>query len=204
MYNFGILGYIKIESHRGYVTTIELMFITIRTDNGKEVIVPNSTIVSDVLTNYSRYPFLRIKIPFSLPAGSDFPAIKKQAEEILRHNPLLLKDQPIAVTFKAIDEGYVTLDAIGYVTIENHERCKHLMYEELATKLPILLPDNYQVVSSDADDVAPPVNSTRSDSFQRVNSSSQSAVLPAAHDIQENASSDNEQEDSSNSAILHK
>lgn len=60
---FKIGDYIQVAGHRGYVTTIELMFTTIRTDNQKEAVIPNATIVEDTITNYTKYPYVRVKYP---------------------------------------------------------------------------------------------------------------------------------------------
>ncbi|UNT92468.1 mechanosensitive ion channel family protein [Allobaculum sp. Allo2] len=96
---FKIGDYIQVAGHRGYVTTIELMFTTIRTDNQKEAVIPNATIVEDTITNYTKYPYVRVKVPFSVAVGNDMTKIRTEALELMKQNTLLEKASPATLPF---------------------------------------------------------------------------------------------------------
>lgn len=129
---FKVGDYIKISNHKGIVTAVELMFTTIRTDNGKEVVVPNNLLVSDILTNMSREPYRRITIPFPVPAPGDIRGYQNKARQIIAENPYLLKKPEAVVTVQGFAEGYVNLLLIGYVDIENYEKCHYSLCQQLA------------------------------------------------------------------------
>lgn len=133
---FNVNDYIKIGEHRGVVTAIELMFITIRTDNGKEIVIPNSTIVEDMIVNYSKYPALRLKVPFQMPVGMDYEQVRKQVLALMEDNPYFLKDKPVDVLVTSMTTSEVTLKVIGFVQVSQMEACRHLVYQELSRGIP--------------------------------------------------------------------
>lgn len=133
---FKIGDFIAVAGHKGYVESIELMFTTLRTNNDKEIIVPNSTIVSDTITNFSAYPALRIRAKFSAPAGSDFPKLSASVRKLLDENPYLIQSQPKEVAVFSVISGYITLEALGYTTTPQYEKCRRRMMEDLVMKLP--------------------------------------------------------------------
>lgn len=132
---FKVGDYIQVSSHKGLVTAIELMFTTIRTDNGKEAVVPNSDMVEDLIVNYSKYPSIRIKAPFSLPVGHDYLKIKNEILEMMKVNPYFDRTKPVDVVFTALTNSNVTMEVVGYVQVESMEECKHLIYQDLASGL---------------------------------------------------------------------
>lgn len=133
---FNVNDYIKIGDHRGVVTAIELMFITIRTDNGKEIVIPNSTIVEDMIVNYSKNPALRLKVPFQMPVGMDYELVRKQALALMEDNPYFLKDKPVDVLVTSMSTSGVMMKVIGFVQVSQMEACRHLVYQELSRGLP--------------------------------------------------------------------
>ena len=133
---FNVGDYIKVANHRGVVTAIELMFITIRTDNGKEIVIPNSTIVEDMIINYSKYPALRLKIPFVLPIGMDYEQVRKRALSLMKDNPYFIKDKPVDVLVTNMTSSGVEMKVVGFVLVSQMEVCKNLVYQELSRGLP--------------------------------------------------------------------
>lgn len=132
---FKVGDYIRISNHKGIVTTIELMFTTIRTDNGKEVVIPNNLLVTDMLTNYSKEPSRRISIQFPVPVPADLETIEKQALEIASKNEYLLKDPQPSVTVQGFAEGYINMLLIGYVDWQNYEKCHYSICHEMAENM---------------------------------------------------------------------
>lgn len=137
---FKVGDYIKISTHKGVVTTIELMFTTIRTDNGKEVVIPNNLLVTDMLTNYSKQPNRRISIMFPVPVPAHVEDIEKQALQIAQKNEFLLKDPAPSVTVQGFAEGYINMLLIGYVEWQNYEKCHYSICHEMAQNM-----DFYQI-----------------------------------------------------------
>ena len=134
---FQVNDYIKIDNHKGTVTAVDIMFTTLRTDNSKEVIIPNSTIVSDTLVNYSRYPSLRLKVHFSLPVGQSLEKIRKTVCQKLDKNPYLLHDQPVDLKVQSVNYESINFEIIAHVLAKNFEIAKQQINEDLCTTLPL-------------------------------------------------------------------
>ncbi len=133
---FQVNDYIKVANHKGFVTAVDIMFTTVKTDNSKEVIIPNSTIVSDTLVNYSKYPSLRLKVHFSLPLGQNIDQIRGLVCEKLSTNPFLIQGEPIDVMVQSVTYQYMTLEISAHVLVQNYEAAKRRINEELCEVIP--------------------------------------------------------------------
>ena len=134
---FKVGDYVRIAPHKGIVTAIEIMFVTIRTDNGKEVIIPNATIIEDMVINYSRLPHIRIRTPFAVPIGENYAQVKAEVLRLMKENPYFVEGEPFYVTMNGITSSAVEMEVIGQVTVDNLEPCKHWIYEVIATQMEI-------------------------------------------------------------------
>ena len=71
---FVIGDYVQIESQEGVVSRIEILFTVLQTFDHQEIIVPNSTAVSEILINYSKEKYRRIHISFPVALETDVDA----------------------------------------------------------------------------------------------------------------------------------
>ena len=70
---FRIGDTIEISGHTGEVREISFRTTQLRTPDGREVIVPNASLMTDAVVNFSRYPMRRATIGLSVaadPAGA--------------------------------------------------------------------------------------------------------------------------------------
>ncbi len=134
---FKVGDYVRIAPHKGVVTAIEIMFVTIRTDNGKEVIIPNSSIIEDMVINYSRLPHIRLRAPFSVPIGENYAQLKEEVLRLMKENPYFVKGEPFYVTMNGITSSAVEMEVIGQVMVNDLEPCKHWIYEVIATQMEV-------------------------------------------------------------------
>ncbi len=134
---FKVGDYVRIAPHKGVVTAIEIMFVTIRTDNGKEVIIPNASIIEDMVINYSRLPHIRIRAPFAVPIGENYAQLKEEVLRLMKENPYFVEGEPFYVTMNGITSSAVEMEVIGQVTVNNLEPCKHWIYEVIATQMEV-------------------------------------------------------------------
>lgn len=65
---FRIGDTIQVGAHTGEVQEISFRTTQLRTEDGREVIVPNGTLMTDAVVNLSRYPMRRATIWLQLPA----------------------------------------------------------------------------------------------------------------------------------------
>lgn len=175
---FKVGDYVRIAPHKGVVTAIEIMFVTIRTDNGKEVIIPNSSIIDDMVINYSKLPYLRIRTPFEVPIGENYAQIKAEVIRLMEQNPYFVKGEKFYVTMNGITSSAVEMEVIGQVTIENLEPCKHWIYEVIATQLEV-----YNTYEPDQENILIlPSNTPSSNAAPDPSSLPMPGALPSTYD----------------------
>ncbi|GAC1358842.1 MAG: hypothetical protein NVS4B8_27680 [Herpetosiphon sp.] len=92
---FGLDDRIKVGLHEGIVTDINLRAMSLRTNDGHEVLIPNTEVYAGPITNLSRYAVRRITIPFSLPRMVEAEAALPRLEAALKDSGVV--DRTIAV-----------------------------------------------------------------------------------------------------------
>jgi small-conductance mechanosensitive channel len=76
--------FIKIEDKKGKIIDINFLNTHIRTDDGDIILIPNSKLISEEITNYSKSQIKRIKFNFTL--GSENYKYIDELEEYLTKN----------------------------------------------------------------------------------------------------------------------
>jgi small-conductance mechanosensitive channel len=93
---FSVGDIIKSGDVFGYVESIDLLSVHIRTSDNKLVRLPNEVALKQSLSNLTYYPIKRIDCVLSLPYSVDVEHAKNQIQQIIANNSFFLKD-PAAV-----------------------------------------------------------------------------------------------------------
>ena len=88
--------YIEAAGASGSVCDINIFTTTLKTPDNKTVIVPNASITSDTICNYSAQSTRRLDMVFGCGYGDDLKKAKKVLEKIIKDNSLVLKN-PVPV-----------------------------------------------------------------------------------------------------------
>jgi len=91
--SFEIGDLLKIDDKTGIVQDIDLLALKIRTFDNKLIRIPNETLVSNIVTNITKYPIRRLDISLSVSYGDDLTKTEEALLEATRSNPLIL-DEP--------------------------------------------------------------------------------------------------------------
>lgn len=85
--------YIELDSGlRGEIREINVTSTVVTTNDGIEVIIPNSEMVSNRIVNWTlRDPYRRVHVPFSVPFGSDVDKVTKIIVEAAKKVPSTLQ-----------------------------------------------------------------------------------------------------------------
>lgn len=89
---FKIGDYIEAAGTAGSVKEISIFTTTLETPDHKKVIIPNSSIASDNITNYSANKTRRLDLVFGCGYDDDIKKAKDVLEKIVKANKLVLKD----------------------------------------------------------------------------------------------------------------
>ncbi len=105
----------------GYGGTVEVINVRtteLRTWDGLVVILPNASILSNPITNYTRARRRRIEIPVGVGYGSDLDLARSAAIEAVRVVPGFVEDPAPAVAFDAFGDSAINLTVYFWVDVE--------------------------------------------------------------------------------------
>ncbi|MGN1394338.1 MAG: mechanosensitive ion channel family protein [Succinivibrionaceae bacterium] len=94
---FKVGEYIDVVGQSGTVEEITIFTTSLLTTDNKIIIIPNSSISSGIITNYSRMDKRRVDFTFSIAYGSDIAKAKKTLYDMFSSDPRVLKDTEITV-----------------------------------------------------------------------------------------------------------
>ena len=81
---FSVGDYIGIDGEEGSVKQVEIMFTTLETLNGQEVIIPNATLVSNTVINYTINKKRRVVIDVPVSCDGDYDSFRTEMVKIMK------------------------------------------------------------------------------------------------------------------------
>ena len=91
------------EKTYGIVTKLHARYVSVRTREGKEYLIPNQMIITNRLENWSYSdPYIRIEIPFVISTDSDLLLAKELLLSIANKTDRVKRDPPPCVRFSAL------------------------------------------------------------------------------------------------------
>ena len=103
---FKLDDYIEAAGQEGTVEEIRLVTTRLRTVDNRIIYLPNGTVSSGTIINYSENPVRRLDLSFSLPEGADTEAVRAMLLPLAAHEGRVLKDPaPYAVITGRDDMG---------------------------------------------------------------------------------------------------
>jgi small conductance mechanosensitive channel len=100
---------VTIASFEGTVLSVDLRTTEMRTTDGRIVIIPNASILSNSIINYSRARVRRIELPLRISQGSDLQAARETMLEAVRGVPGFVEEPAPVVAFQALGDTSVDL-----------------------------------------------------------------------------------------------
>lgn len=99
----------------GTVEKIELLSTEICTPDNLTVIIPNSKLTGDKITNYSLRDTRRLDMVLGVNNQADLYKVREILQDILAEEDLVLKDPPAGVTIKELGAASVKVDVEAWV-----------------------------------------------------------------------------------------
>lgn len=103
---FQVGHYIQMDTVEGTVTRVEIMYSTLITMDKKEVVIPNSIMTNNVLTNYTVLGIRRIDFNYTVHYGTDLNAVRTILLETALKTPLVsTSPEPLVVVLQQATNG---------------------------------------------------------------------------------------------------
>ena len=98
---------VQLEDHEGVVRDIGLLQSTVRTYHGADVLVPNSTLVSTTVVNWTREDASqrRVDIPVGVSYGTDSKTVIELLEGVANEHPLVARNPAPKALFLGFGES---------------------------------------------------------------------------------------------------
>ena len=117
---FRVDDYIEAAGYAGTVEEILIVNTKLRTPDNKVVYVPNATLSTTSIVNYSAKDTRRIDFVFSISYQDDFEKAKAIVKQILVDHPLVLSTPEPFVRVSKHNESSIDLTARGWVNKEDY------------------------------------------------------------------------------------
>ncbi len=106
---FEVDDYIESEGFSGTVEEIRVISTRLRTPDNKTIFIPNGTLSSSTIINYSRNQTRRVDLIFRISAEEDPSRAKELIRSVILSDPNVLKDEEISIRIKAQGKAYVPI-----------------------------------------------------------------------------------------------
>ena len=108
---FHVQDNIEIRGMKGRVLELNLRTTRIKTIDGNDIYLPNSVVLKEPVTNYTRDGQVRQDFAVSVPPGTDAEQVMAQLLEKVRREPLVLTNErhPAAAAIEELSGGNLTV-----------------------------------------------------------------------------------------------
>ena len=153
---FKLDDHIETGDYSGLVTDMGVFYTTITTFDNRTVVIPNSSLTSSTLINYSTKDIRRLDLQFSVEYGSDVDKIKEILNEaFVRHGAEIVQDRAPFIKITELRETSLCITARVWSKKEDFWNLKFCITEEIISefiKQGINVPYNRMVVINNQKD----------------------------------------------------
>lgn len=97
-----VAEYVDIGGTSGTVLSIQIFSTTLKTSDGKIVVIPNGSIISGKIVNYSREPIRRNEFIISVDYAADIDKVSTILRSVAEAHPKVLQEQGVVVALNEL------------------------------------------------------------------------------------------------------
>lgn len=112
--------FVEVSGTAGVVEEVNIFSTQLRTGDNKTVIIPNGSITSGTITNYSRKPTRRIDLVIGVSYDADLAKTRDILTQITSNHELVLKDQAVTIGVSELADNSVNFVVRPWVKTENY------------------------------------------------------------------------------------
>ena len=142
---FLVGDYIIEDNHKneGTVKEIKLFYTKLTTVDNKTIVIPNSMLTNNSLTNVTAKDERRLDFTVDISYDADLKEAKRILEDLLRNDERVIKEKELLVFVDALAESAVVIGARAWVTKEEYWTVKwdilekvKLAFDEAGIEIP--------------------------------------------------------------------
>lgn len=129
---FKVGDFIEQGSYAGFVESIQIFNTTLRTYDGRHVVVPNTELATKSLVNHFDQPQRRVAIDVGLAYGQSVEKAKEVLLKVAADNPLVLQDpKPAFATLEKLADSSLNMRLYAWTLAENYWQTLYSLNEEV-------------------------------------------------------------------------
>ena len=122
---------IDVATINGIVENIDLFVTTLKTYDNKVITIPNGTINTSVIVNYSKEEIRRVDCKFGISYESDIETAKDVLETVAKSNPNVMKEPAPFIGVASHLDSAVMLDLKVWCDTEKYYDVKYYLEEQV-------------------------------------------------------------------------
>ena len=123
--------YVDAGGSTGTVEDVQIFTTVLKTPDNKQVIIPNSSIMSGTITNFSIKATRRVDMVFGIGYGDDIKKAKNTLEQIIREDSRILTDPAPVVAISELADSSVNFVVRPWVKKEDYWNVLTDMHEKV-------------------------------------------------------------------------
>ncbi len=133
---FAVGDYIVVpqEGVEGTVKEIQIFYTKLATVDNQTVVVPNSILTNNSLTNVTARPERKLDLKVGISYDADLKKAKKLVEEMLYQDPYIKQDEEIRVFVDSLGESSVVIGLRAWVKTEEYWATRWRLLEGIKLK----------------------------------------------------------------------
>lgn len=130
---FSVGDYIVVtqEGIEGTVKEIQIFYTKLATVDNQTVVVPNSILTNNSLTNVTARPERKLDLKVGISYNADLKKAKSLVEEMLFHDPSVIQDEEIRVFVDSLGESAVVIGLRAWVKTEEYWATRWRLLEDI-------------------------------------------------------------------------
>lgn len=127
--------YIEVDSYGGTVTEIGVFYTTVITGDNRTVVIPNSTLTSSTLINYSKKDTRRLDIEIGVDYESDIELVKRTVLEVVGKHENIKKDPAPFIRLTNLGDSSLDMTLRVWCDANDYWSLKFDLLEEIVAVL---------------------------------------------------------------------
>ncbi len=131
---FKVDDIITINNTTGFVMSIDVLSVKLRTFDNKFVRIPNEMIIKTEVTNLTRFPIRRFNANISVAYKEDIGRVREILMEVAEKNEYVLSEPEPMIIFNAFGTSSIDLLFLVWAPVDEFVLVKNTIQEEVKAK----------------------------------------------------------------------